>query len=795
MTEEEEKGRNAPVEEEKGGEEALVETKEEVFDDDENELFQRLLKKLEDADEMDKELDSDLGDFTERVTQVVDSIERIENLEKSAMEEMVYKKPPEEEVKNEGSEPEPQESVEISAEMEYIPPPGKEGGMMYAPSESPYADIKESLEKLKEVPDLSGEYGRNVDMVLEKLMMLIRIKIKKEELTIAKQLFGMAVSIGASSDFFRSNFISLADELGIDIPKEELLKVAGSEKVIPGIFEDEEETTVLDPELADEISILQKRASSAIHQLDQLISSSKLSQEDFNQIKKEYLEAAQSYREKMFHKAYNIALKALEKIKTQVQDTIDNQIQDTLYKAKEMYENFAREMSTKKPEMVDEMKLTFDRAMKAYLTNEYERANLLAKRVINSILDESGHEGGPLREKAEEFKKDIRKLKDLNIHLDDVQEIENTLKKAEDLLDRRDFQNTEKLMSRIKKSIEELRKKGEVYANAKEIEIRLSNRIERLKGADYDLASVSKKLDYIHSYLADGRYDDVMELGGQIEDDIKTLELTKKENESKAITDELSVLMENVDKLDDPIHYRSEFAKIKAALQNKDHDTVIDMGRSLLEEIQRKKRTLTVDQGKKLAGSIIESKLLIHQLRTLNVDTTSYERKVRKAKTLIKERSEGEGLRILENLIEEMRKDFRDQMGYLKNYLGVYRDSLEIIMDRHKEEPVMYYLKRRHVPLLKKLSELGMYHKALETYKQIEQKLDNVVLPEERKGRVENDLTEIRFEIYKKKDEGKDISEPLTLFTLAQKRFGEGKVVPAEYLVEVSKRYCEAFFS
>ena len=114
-------------------------------------------------------------------------------------------------------------------------------------------------------------------------------------------------------------------------------------------------------------------------------------------------------------------------------------------------------------------------------------------------------------------------------------------------------------------------------------------------------------------------------------------------------------------------------------------------------------------------------------------------------------------------------------------------------MDRHKDEPVVYHIKSREVPILRKMTEFGNFQKALDNYKEIEARLSDVVTNEDKRDSVESELNDIKFEIYKRKEEGLDISEPLSLYTLAQKRYGEGNVVPAEYLIEVSKRYCEAF--
>lgn len=773
---------------------------EDSFDEDEKALFEKLLKKLEDADELGKELDSDLGDFSDRVENVMDSVERIEKMERLSLEGLVYKDEQEKEeaVGPEGEPPTeaPPETIdqETSVETDEITvQPPVEKTHIYIPTESPYADIKEGrVEISDDEEEPSGVYGSDVDSVLQKLARLIEIKIKKQDLEAGKILFNMAVNIGANSDFFRENFINLAEQLGMDTPKEDIIKeVEEAEKRGLGI-DINEETTVLDPELAGEISLLQKKAANAIQHLDRLIENTVLTQEDFKSVKESYLRASEDFRNKMFHKSYKTALEALETIKNQVQDNIDNRIQENLYKAKEMYEDLSKDEGIEQ-EKIEELKLTFDRAMKAYLTNEFEKANLLAKRVINSILDLTETEGEPMREKVEELKKRIRKLQELKIHEDEVQELNTTLRKAEDLIDRRDSENATKLLSRIDELVEEAAKKGEVYSSAKEMEIRLTNKVDRLKDSGYDLDSIRKKLGFLQNYLNNERYEDVLKLGGQIEEEIGSLEIVKIETETNRIMGELEEIIVKVDDLENPSAFKNEYSKIKVAFQNKEHESVIELGTKLIDDIRIKLKTRIVTKGRKLAKAVIESKVNLMKLRSINTDISGYERDIRKAKNHIKEGRGTKGIEELEKINMNMKDIYKKNVSFMKDYLNIYRDSLEVLMDRHKEEPVMYYIRSRHVPLIRKMAELGRYQKALETYKDLESHFTELSISDDKKEDIESDLTEVKFEIYKRKEEGKYISEPLSLYTLAQKRFSEGNPVPTEYLVEVSKRFCETF--
>jgi fructose-bisphosphate aldolase class 1 len=116
---------------------------------------------------------------------------------------------------------------------------------------------------------------------------------------------------------------------------------------------------------------------------------------------------------------------------------------------------------------------------------------------------------------------------------------------------------------------------------------------------------------------------------------------------------------------------------------------------------------------------------------------------------------------------------------------------MEAIMDRYRDEPLIILLKKKHVPMARRYIDTGYYQKAVESYEKLADRLDSIVIREEMKNRIESDLAKGRFDIYRRKDEGLDIAEPLSIFTQAQKRFTEGKVLMAEYLLEVSRKYCD----
>jgi len=233
--------------------------------------------------------------------------------------------------------------------------------------------------------------------------------------------------------------------------------------------------------------------------------------------------------------------------------------------------------------------------------------------------------------------------------------------------------------------------------------------------------------------------------------------------------------------------------KVTKAYEDSDLGVFKSKGTELFEDLSQKFKTIKVKRAKNVAFMVIEARLLVSKLMTLNIDSVDMERKIRKSKNLLKEGNHKKGLKIMNEAINDMKKAYLKHLEFLKDYLNIYRDSLEVVMDRHKEEAIVYHLKRKQVPILRKMAEIGNYHKALENYKVLEEKLTEIITTEEKKESVEEELNEIKFEIYKRKEEGLDISEPLSLYTMAQKRYGEGNVVPAEYLIEVSRRYCESF--
>ncbi|MGA1872412.1 MAG: hypothetical protein ACMUHY_01960 [Thermoplasmatota archaeon] len=790
------------------------EEQKDVFDEDEKDLFNKLMKKIQDAGDLEKDLESDFESFEQRVESVIDSVDRIENLERSSIEDLVYKqvgtveeetagtsseddstrekidKPPEPGVEKEGTEEEGDTEIE-KAPTPYDSPVDGMPGQVYLPADKPYEEVKKGEVKFDYKGEFLDAYGTEVETILGKMLKLITIKIDKNELENAKNLFMVSANIGGGSRIFQNEFIPIADILDIKVPEDRFMRDGKS--VRPTSIDDYDETEVLDPDLAEEIGVLQKKASSALKQLDSLINSSELSSEEIKKMKLQFVKSMELYREKRFHKAYEVALETLESIKNKVADGIDTRIQSDLYKTRELLEDYSKKEGSKDTKKVEELNTTLDRAMKAYLTNEFEKATLLTKKVMNTILDIRGEGGGELKKKADDLKKELRELKELNLPTREIDHMMEAVRSAENFIDRRDNKNAEKIFARIKDSIEELREKSNKYVSAKELEIKLNNRMERLDISGPELESLRKKFDFVGKYFKEERYDDILVVGKEIENEIDRLEEFVKDTESKEILEELKDLMGRVEEFEDADLYKRTYEGIVEAGKKGDIAYLKSMGRELIETLTGKYKTVGVIRARRIARSVVEGRMLMTKLQSLSIDTTKFDRDLRKSRSHLKEGNFAKGLELMEDINDRMKKTYADKMEYIRDFTNIYRDSLEVLMDRHKDEPIVYFIKKKQVPILRKLAELGNFNKALEHYRELESRFTDVIISEDKKDSVESELNDIKFEIYKRKEEGMDITEPLSIYTQAQKRYNEGQVVPAEFLIEVSRRYCETF--
>lgn|GEM_PF-2609298 len=747
------------------------------FDEDEQELFEKLMKKVMDAGALKEELSNDLSTFTERVENVVDSIDRIENIEKSRMERTLFSSV--EETETEGAT----SSGADGGTGGTLPEVGMEH--IRIPSPTPYGEVADGTFNPDDEAELVSNYANEAWSILKNLKKLIEIKIQKGALEEAVNLYQLAVSIGGEMEAFKDEFSEIdgildITEEGIPLPEE-------------GNVEEEKEgeTRVLDPELAEDINIIENNARRAIDQLNSFLEGSELSKEKFNMIKDLFLEANELFREKRFNKAHQIALKGLEAVKNEAQDVLENRLQDNLYRAKELIEEVQKKGKLKDDGVLKDLKEDLDEAMKAYLVNEYEKANLLSRKVLNTILDIKEPESGNLKDQLKAVRAELEGLKEKNILHSELADILEMVDSVESLIRKRDHAGAERLMRNLSISFDELKKRMDTFDRAKEMEIRISNRLKVLEGQGNDIAAHSNKLKFLKRYLEEGRFEDVIVIGTDLEDELNSMKHVREEMEARKLYNEIESFMEHVDELEDHEVYRNLFASFKEAFSAGDLERVLKEGTALRDELRIRIKSIVAERAKRISSSMIESRMLLLKMRSLNLDTTGIERRIRKARNLIKEGSTQEGLRQMDKIIHEMRSKVKEHIEHLKALTSIHRDSLEVVLDRHRDLPVVFHIKNKMVPLLRKMEELGRYREAIDRYLRLNDKFKGIQLPEERRGWIETDLTESKFEIYKRKERGLDISEPLTLYSRAQKLLSKGEVVAAEHLVEISRRYCQ----
>lgn len=750
-------------------------TPEDLLDDEEKDLLEQLMERVESAGILDDELSTDFTSFSERVDEVMDSVERIENIEKSQMEKAIFQK-----------EKEGTEGGKVEPEGDQIPEPetmvGMEEGQIYIVSDTPYEEVADGQYHPDEEADLISYYGSEAADILKNIYKLINIKLSKDEMDEATNLFELAKSIGGNTEEFNKMFNIIMKKLGLEPA------VSGIEGE-PEL--EEKETQVLDPDLAEGIDILEKRSRGAIEQLKHMMMNSYLTEENMDKVRDLSQEATDLFREKRFHRAHQVAISGLEMIRNQVQDSLENKIQENLFRSREMLEGLQKDDKLDDLNILSELKSGLDMAEKAYLTNEYEKANLLSKKVMAKIFDITEPDGVETKEKLREFRGELDKLREKNILHEDIADIGNILKSAENLFKRRDIANARKLSEQISVDLEDLKVKAKTYIEAKELEIKLNNRLPRLETSGHNLTDVKKKIGFMREYLKTGRFEDVIVIGNDLEKEIDSLETIKEEIESKSIFEELELLMANSNELEDHEIFQNKFIKLKESYMSGEFEIVKEEGEPLLQELRIRTKTLNVERVRRIANGIIESKVLMSKMKSLNLDSTPYERKLRTIKNLLKDGSRSEGLKQLDKVIHDMKKEVRDITERMKKMTTIYRDSLEVVMDRHKDQSIIFHIKNRHIPIIRKMEELGKYKSAIENYYKMGDKFADLNLPEDRISMIETELTECKFEIYKRKEQGLDISEPLNLYTTAQKKFSSGEIVPAEFLVEVSKRYCE----
>ena len=766
------------------------------LNEDELDLIQQLKERINGAkSELEDNLDDELDSLAKRVTGVVDSVDRIESMDHPKPEEILYK----ENEKRGSAQKEETEGASPEEEFRDDPSVGPDisGNVTEVKiiddhfdvsSESPYDEIKKIIDSSKPFQTSETSYRVETSYLVSSMIELANLKRMRGKDQEALELLNMARDLKPDDDEISKRIEEMGgvpdDTSGEDESGED--KEAEKER---------EKTKVLAPELEEEISALERRASSTLQQAENLMKSNSLPQDRFDDFSNKILSAKQLFNEKRFHKSHEISLEIIEDLRGMIKENLDRQTQSNIDRSREMLEDIKSGDFDIPPDTMDRISEDFDKAVKSYLTDDFERANLLSKKVISKILEFSEPEGVELRKEISSVRDELKGISETSLLEEHIEELNKLLTTAEDLIDKRDYEGAKKVISRSTDKLSEIKTSKQLYYSAKEIQIKLNNKIERFDPGDIDVADIKRKLVYLNKMFDQGRYEDVITLGGDIEKSIDGLEITRKEKEAKGIKNELDNLMVYVDEMDSPASIKKRFQTIKSKYDTGELDYFLQEGNELLRELKNKMKTISMTRGKRIATSIIDARMYISRMRSLNVDTIDFERRVRKGKNLIKEGNFIEGIKLMDRVNSEMHERISHDTKYLKDYVDIHRDALSAILDRYRTEPCVYLIRRRKMPLLRKLAELGKYRKALEMYKDLEINFSDILTKNKVRSVVETQLTECKFELYKKKDQGFDIAEPLKLYTHAQRRLKEGDIISAEYLIEISRRYCENFMS
>jgi len=798
------------------------------MDEDDLEMLNRLKSRILSAQaELEGQVGGGIEDLSKRVGGVLESVERIENIEKMQPREYVtgdgmeadlgepsgeleYGEPGTEisTYQEQGTEVLSRKDIEVEGEIS--PEAGKElenkgeaaeearsdaaqeergphiidEGVMVGDepaveqvgvsSDSPYAEV-EAIGPPYEDLDISIYPSIDIMPLVDNLINLTRIKREKGDIRRAMELLEMANDLAPHDD----RLIKEMDAL---------------EKVLTGEVvpePEEKKTKVLAEELEDTISQLEKKADSAISQLRRLLKTTDIPEKDQKEYVLKLNEAAEASSAKMFSKAHTIACEAIDGLKGRIKESMDLHTQANIDRARELVEELEGDPGDIGPEVITRIKGQFEEAVKAYLTGEFERSSLLTRGVISQILDLRDPEAVRLKERIKELRGEISKSTDLSLFRSELAEIDNVLKIAENKIEGRDYSDAKKLLDRIGGNVEDVKRKGELYLRAKEMRIKVNNRFERLTSIDDEVKAEKNKVKYLNQLFDKDRFEDLLTLGEELDSRFKEIENKKKIRDVDEVIEGLSEVMERASQLDGAVEYLSRYERLKEKVEKGEMAGVSVEGRKLLDEINLKFKTQFLERAKKVSDLTVRSRVSMSRLRTMRIETSSFEKRIRKAKNLMKGGNYKEGIAIMEEANSGMERILKEKERYFKDYTSIYRDSLEVVMDRYRDDPNMHLIKERRVPIMRKLTEMGRYRKVMEMYRELEGVFPTVLLTDEKKDRLEEELNQTRFEIYSKKDEGEDIAEPLEIYNEAQKSFGEGNVVLAEYLIQVGRRYLD----
>ena len=772
--------------------------------DSEEDMLKELMAKVKSAQaELDDDLGGGLEDLRKRVGGVVDTIERLENLNETPPEEGVEKPegddaltsgeiPPEGEKPDddtprkgpdvEGLQEAQQEGVEEEPTPEAAISDAVPMGHFEFPTESPYESMKLSAEQ--DEGGFEGEadlaYGSvDLDPITDNLIALIRMRRNDGDLQEAMELLEMASELSPNDQ-------RISEEMKI---LEAVLESQVDISIISG--DDITKTTVLAEELTETISQLEESASSAISQLERLLDTTDRAREDVIAVEDKLKDSVVSFKEKRFHNAQKLAKEGMERIKEIIQEAMDASTQENIDIARDLMAELESSRKSEDLELFSSLEETFKEGVKAFLSEEFERSNLLSREVIRKILDHRDPEAGEIKEQILSYRRDLSAQKDLTFLEDEIRDIESVLNVAEKMVKRRRYSDAKKLLVRIEGTVGEVQAKRELFLKAKEMRIKITNRFERLEGIDDSIKGYQKKVKYINLLFDKERFEDLISLGKDIEEAFDNVEETKQKDDADSLMRSLDEVMKKAEELYEGLEYIGRYGQIKSRYERGEYSSILQEGRALLNEMNIKLKTQFLERAQRVSSMIIEYRLLSSKLEAMGSDPGDLSDELKKARNMIKGERYVEGIKLMEDVLSRMGDMAVKRGEFLEVFLSIHHDSLEAIMDRYRDEPQMFLIRKKRVPFIKKLTDMGRYSKALDLYHELGSNFPKILTKGDMRTRIEKDMNELKFDIYTRKDEGLDITQPLSFYKTAQKSFSDGSLIEAEYLTILSRKYMD----
>ena len=769
---------------------------EEGTSDSEESMLKDLMEKVKNAQaELDNELGGGLEDLRKRVGGVVDVIDRLENMDTASPEEKEV-----EDVAQPHAEVPPEEKeVEDAAHPAEVPPEEKEVedaapipevtisdavpmGHFEFPTESPYESMTLSTEQ--DDGEFEGEadlaYGSvDIDPITDNLIALIRLRRNEGDLQEAMELLEMASELSPNDQ-------RISEEMRI---VEAVLENQVDTSIISG--DDITKTKVLAEELTETISQLEESASSAISQLERLLDTTDRTREEVIAVEDKLKDSVLSFKEKRFHNSQKLAKEGMERIKEIIQESMDASTQENIDIARDLMAELESSKKSEDQELFSSLDETFNEGVKAFLSEEFERSNLLSREVIRKILDHRDPEAGEIKEQILSYRRDLSAQKDLTFLEDEISDIESVLNVAEKMVKKRRYSDAKKLLVRIEGTVGEVQAKREFFLKAKEMRIKITNRFERLEGIDDSIKGYQKKVKYLNMLFEKERFEDLISLGKDIEEAFDQVEETRQKADADFLMQSLDEVVKKAGELYEGLEYISRYDQIKSRYERGEYSSILQEGRALLNEMNLKIKTQFLERAQKVSSMLIEARLLSTKLEAMGSDHGDLIDELKKARNLIKGERYGEGIKLMEDVLSRMGVKADKRGAFLEVFLSIHRDSLEVIMDRYRDEPQMFLIRSKRIPFIKKLTDLGRYSKALDLYRELGSNFPKILTKGDMKARIEKEMNELKFDIYTRKDEGMDITEPLSFYKTAQKSFTDGSLIEAEYLTLLSRKYMD----